>query len=630
MENSSFDHIIKSKLEGLETSSAPQWDKLLAKKKAMDDISSDEGFDSVIKSKLGDLTVSSTPQWEKLLAKKTAYDNISSDEGFDTFVKSKLENLTTSTVPQWDLLLAKKDALDLETSNNFDALVKDKLDSLSTSSVPQWDMLLNKKNTLDNRRLDREFDERVRDEVGAHSVAYNSSHWLMLKERLQGIYTRRKQLYFTKSFEFLILMLLFTGISNNYINLIDVSPVNNIAPAISDTPIASNENVRSQNNTKSVNQIDNTSESTIDKIEDRLVNSVDVTNSNNVNNIGVISTVSSGSKEVASLISDAEQNLASVERTIKERTSKTFYNSENSTGGSNIEPTPKITSEDIRTSDIFASNQEDSKEQLAILDELANISNQKSLLIDDSKSGDLNEGLGVSIIDPLANLHQNSKWLHIAASYDNNIINSPYHEKYNPNGPTDIQMFGYSISGLFSVERKALEFETGLTYSVYNKQMRLRDKWETELDLFVYKLNNINYDIISVPLRAKYHFVKTPDWSLFLSGGLSPEVIVSAGYDEADEFLRPKSTDLLGTSGNVASDYKLNQDFNVGVLEGGSFSNNFLLRANVGFGMQRNITPTLTAYFSGDYYHSLLNKDYGPSDDKINKFAISFGLKERF
>ena len=113
------------------------------------------------------------------------------------------------------------------------------------------------------------------------------------------------------------------------------------------------------------------------------------------------------------------------------------------------------------------------------------------------------------------------KFLHVAASFDNNQISTPFNEEYNPDGPGSVEMFGFTLSGLFSIRKGNLEYETGFGYSAYNKPLSFRRTWDNNIgEVFVYSLTNVGYDMFNVPLRAKYHFANTSDWSLYMTGGL--------------------------------------------------------------------------------------------------------------
>ena len=268
-----------------------------------------------------------------------------------------------------------------------------------------------------------------------------------------------------------------------------------------------------------------------------------------------------------------------------------------------------------------------------LIESINTIDSKSASLAWDHKEVQIGSDFGIK---PLHLVGTDGKWLHVNASFDNNQISTPFNENYNPEGPQSREMYGYTFTGLFSVQKNNFEYETGIGYSLLNKPVSIRELWDNNIgDVFIYSLTNISYDIFSIPLRAKYHFVRNQDWSLFVTGGVSSEFIASVGYDENNEELNINAPTPPGGPGPsnpeiTESPFRSASNFHNGFLEGGTFKDNFMLRAQIGAGMERSITPTISAYISGDFYTSLLKTTYGPTDDSINKFAITFGIKEKF
>ncbi len=63
------------------------------------------------------------------------------------------------------------------------------------------------------------------------------------------------------------------------------------------------------------------------------------------------------------------------------------------------------------------------------------------------------------------------------------------------------------------------------------------------------------------------------------------------------------------------------------MFQGGNINDNLFVRAQFGLGIERNITSSLSAYFSGEYHMNVINKYIGPNNDKINKFGFIVGVK---
>ncbi len=494
-------------------------------------------------------------------------------------------------------------------SNRFDDIIRQKLGDLNTSdSSPRWDLFLEKKKSVELKKADTSFDNSIRKSLSNYTVEYNSAHWVLLKNRLENIYRTRKQLYIIKSLEFLTLMTLLLSISNFYNTFTEFGGVDKNISTTSSMPIAEH------------NSTDQRLGAIADKGTEQQFEVNATSNQKSLNDLADSSNeiVDNNFSSKLSKYKESTSNLNTIQRT----NSVTAFDSNSFLDEVNVLQRKTIEKNTIKNQSSSANKSPlpltETLSSLAALDQAI----QRDASVIDISNGSL--GLEQKVIPPNAN------WLHIVASFDNNRITTPFKEIYNPKGPLQTEMFGYTISALVSFERNKLEFETGIGYSVYNKPMNYQEYWNSDSEAFLYKFTNINYDIVSVPLRTKYHFVKNADWSLFTTAGISPEVIISAGYDEQNDFLGRRPLGSSSSGGRESSLFRSLFDFNEGVLEGGSFADNFILRANLGIGMQRNITPTLSAYFSGDLYLPLLNKDYGPTDDTFSKYAFSFGLKERF
>ena len=500
-------------------------------------------------------------------------------------------------------------------NKSFDHIVKAKLENLTSDATPRWDLFKEKRSVHDAMRADTAFDNKIRRTVSEYTAPYNSGHWDLLKARLERIYGLRKALYSIKAYELLAVLLLFYSVGNNYdyifgTDLTASTASQPIAIADDKAYTAETYNTINTQTEESENKINNST------INNSTINNSVITSGSDQNTIKPVSTISAIDIQRSEIIKNNE--------------SSNFQNSVVSNEKSALSNSKKILNTIAENNDEKSDILSDASLQDAILN-IASIAAIKSTINTVATQVSLFEdNFGIK---PLNNVDSNSKWLQVAASFDNNQISTPFNENYNL-GPQSSEMFGYSLSGLFSVEKGNWEYETGLTYSVYNKPMAFRRHWDNNIgDVFIYSLTNVNYDILSTPLRVKYHFATTPDWSLYVTGGLSPEFIVNTGYDENDVPMNINVPTPVG--GNVKPElteipFRTESNFHQGLFEQGSFRDNFMLRAQIGAGMQRNITPTLSAFIAGDYYNSIINTTYGPTDDKINKFSITFGVKERF
>ncbi|MDA8692938.1 hypothetical protein N9L92_02670 [Saprospiraceae bacterium] len=495
-------------------------------------------------------------------------------------------------------------------SKSFDNIIKAKLENMSSDATPRWDLFKEKKSAHDAIRADKSFDNNIRRSISEYTVPYNASHWTVLKERLENIYRIRKAIYSIKVYELLAILLLFYGIGTNYDYIFSIKHAA--------TPVALN---TIDNNTPADN---NTTAQQI--VSDNALALEALSLEETASNQSINNTITS-----KKLLTDNALSQATYPVNNSNNRALTYNAQQNniSNGVSNQKTVNTITS--TESSNIL--NSISGKNSNVFIESITGVDHNFASITWDRKEVLFDSDFGIK---PLHSGGSDGKWLHVAASFDNNQISTPFNEVFNPNGPESKEMYGYTLSGLFSIQKNNFEYETGLGYSLYNKPVSLRSVWDNNIgDVFVYSLTNISYDILSIPLRVKYHFIRNQDWSLFVTGGVSSEFIVSAGYDENNEKLNINApTPQGGTNPTnpelTESPFRTDANFHNGLFEGGSFKENFMLRAQIGAGMERNITPTLSAYISGDFYTSILKTTYGPTDDSINKFALTFGIKERF
>lgn len=476
----------------------------------------------------------------------------------------------------------------------FDHIVKAKLENMTSDTAPRWDLFKEKKSVHDSVRADRAFDNNVRRSFEDYKVPYNTGHWELLKQRLDLVYRIRKSVSTIKVYEVFGMLLLFFFASNNYNSIFDIN--SNVS-----TPIAA------------VFENTNTEITTI-QLNDKV-------------------SVAIAQEEIvglqASRIHDLNKN-----QIVTTITSNNTYNTANNKPNNTVS-NPAIANQSIAVIEKEQVALNEAKEEIVtheLYQNLSPLSGINSTIDYDKGLFDLDEVFNA--IKPVKK-SPDGKFLHVAASFDNNKISTPFNEEYNPDGPGSAEMFGFTLSGLFSIRKGNLEYETGFGYSSYNKPLSFRRTWDNNIgDVFIYSLTNVGYDMFNVPLRVKYHFANTSDWSLYVTGGLVSDFIVNTGYDENNERLDinapipPGPTPMNQEITEIP--FRTEANFHDGLFQGGTLQQNYLLRGQIGAGMERHITPTLSAYIAGDYYHSLLNTTFGPTDDTINKFSISFGIKERF
>ena len=487
----------------------------------------------------------------------------------------------------------------------FDDIIKGKLSNLSTEDTPRWDLFLEKKKTYAQKRSDQQFDNSLRSKLGDYRVDYNPSHWALLKERLERIYALRKKLYLIKSFELVVILLLASSLGNYLDVLVPDNALTNPAPIVKvETPSERNENelfnLSSSNATTEEEVIDNTEIASTDDltaletsaVSDEVLlddRSAEIRNGGNINSYVAIEAPFNPQRNTNLVTDVSTENVDLLET---ESNNRSLYSA---------------------------------------LSELNRV--ESALSLGEREAPLIENDFGIKP----AKEYQDDRWLHLNVSFDNNLIFTAYDPEYNEFGPTFGEMFGFSAAAVYSIEKKSMEYEIGLGYSSFNKPWNFSNEFPQARRRYRYTLSNVHFDMVTIPLRANYHFVSNDDWSLYISGGLTPSVIVNSEYSEGEiEFIGLQPV-LPGTIippapelDELKAPFREDRDFTQGLFQGGSVSDNLMLHGSIGFGMQRNITLMTAVYFKGDLHYSLLDKVYGPTHiERINRFSFGFGLKRR-
>ncbi len=221
--------------------------------------------------------------------------------------------------------------------------------------------------------------------------------------------------------------------------------------------------------------------------------------------------------------------------------------------------------------------------------------------------------------------------LQFYSSFDNNLIYTPDDLAYNTNARTT-EMHGLSLGVLYSKKFAAFEYESGLIYSSFNKPWNFKLQYGNSFGWYSFVMTNIHYDIVSVPLNVKYHFVENSDWSLFIQSGITNEIIAQSSFDNVTNYLGGGSVPIGSepeSPDDMQSPFEEDRNFNTGLFQGGKLSDNYFMRAGLGAGLQRNINEDLSLYFSGMYHRSIVNTSLGPNSDRLDKLSFIFGLKIR-
>lgn len=494
--------------------------------------------------------------------------------------------------------------------NRFDDIVRSKLSDLKSDSKPKWNQFLEKKKAADQVENNLYFDKNIRNAISKHRVDYNADHWTLLKARINHLTAMKQKIKGLKSLELIAFVLLLFIAHSKF----------NHNPISFGEPMAEMANDLDNNNL-------NTSESTQNNSK-HIINTV--ASNEHISQFG-------NDKRISSLGSEKENsNLVKksmfADNAAEQDGRKVIKNTEGTNGILNGNETNKNSSQVFLP--IINENNTNSKTNFSdnnVLNALADIQTiERDKLILERNVPALYHDFGIKNSFGITPLQVSSSWLHVIASFDNNLIFTPDDLAYNTTA-RKTEMFGYTFGILYSRLIGKWELETGLTTSTYSKPWDFTQRYGNFSGWFEYRLTNIESNFVGVPLQAKYHFVQNQDWSIFGKTGLTGEFIVNSEYTSENNYLGggPITQGSEPEIENVVSPFEEDHNFSKGIFQGGNVKDNLFIRAQIGLGIERNISENLSVYFSGEYHMSLINKKLGPNNDKINKFGFNVGVKMR-
>ena len=173
-----------------------------------------------------------------------------------------------------------------------------------------------------------------------------------------------------------------------------------------------------------------------------------------------------------------------------------------------------------------------------------------------------------------------------------------------------------------------LEIETGLIYAAKSYAPNIDDAYERGSGINLRQFKKIDLQTVRIPvnLLINYAVLGKGKLHLYIKTGAAMNAILRAQYDIVD-----KPQDNNRSLKNIAASSRLAQiEYNKGLLGGDTFKENRFYTANFGFGTEYYISPKWSAFFEPSYNHYISSNRIGPTQDVINSWAISFGVKASF
>lgn len=168
--------------------------------------------------------------------------------------------------------------------------------------------------------------------------------------------------------------------------------------------------------------------------------------------------------------------------------------------------------------------------------------------------------------------------------------------------------------------------ESGLVYSRKSyqpkKNIEIYDGSVTN-GYYASYADQVNADVITIPVRATRRIAKIGKSTILAIAGVTANIAVVKEY-------RYKSTFYPGLSpqqspGGTQAKPSLKKQ-GKGLLENGSFDDNFYATADAGIRVEHPINHKLVAYLEPSVQTAITNKGIGPSNSKINSIGFRAGV----
>ncbi|GEM_PF-4055657 len=556
---------------------------------------SQELFDKAIKKSLENLDIAFNAdhwqQMEMLLHNLPIGDEGAIDAHFDAMIKDKINHTDTSVnYSAWagiEAGLLKAEAVDIE----FDAAIADKIITPTAFAVPNWDNVADALDVAD--AADADFDKEIYTSLQNLQASPPPNYWQRLVNRLNTDFALREKLYRYKLIEATLMILLL-------LNFYQYLPTNHVFVPSSAKQYQYPVEENIEQPTAPVNQ------EVLDKADDRPTKVTPKTN--NVNSTPKLPLIA---KNIVENKERQNSQLVSQAVASSEKIHRNYF------GSTPISILPIV------------------MEQRSGLSISVSEMNQHLTLYTET---------GNSIINTVPSLRPNfveSQYITPLGCKDCQYTKIPARLRlglvanlastnaYVSGGDIlDINAFsekgfGYGIGGSLGFKYGKWEIETGLMYAAKQYDPNIVDTPKPNAKRTHFQTIYLQTLHIPVNLRYNYAVLGKGKWHLYAQTGAALNVVLRAEYDlaEVSSISRSKVNDVTTS--------RINQiDFNTGLLGGDGFKNNRFLSISMGAGVERYISPRWSVFVQPDFNLHFSGNSIGPTQDRINTLAISFGARK--
>ncbi|MBT8218495.1 MAG: outer membrane beta-barrel protein [Bacteroidia bacterium] len=210
---------------------------------------------------------------------------------------------------------------------------------------------------------------------------------------------------------------------------------------------------------------------------------------------------------------------------------------------------------------------------------------------------------------------------------DYNQIVTPFDPIYALDG-TKQWNFGYGGGLSVSMQFKSWELEMGAIYASNQYQPReILEIYSGSINsgYVASTLKDIELNIVKVPLNFRFNVNLKNKWKIYALSGATMNMVIQSSYITDDVFIGTRS--FATPSAPVRSSDLSLKDFSGGILEGGSFSDNSFLTANLGLGVERTLNNKWSLFAQPTYQRQIFSNGIGPNQDRFNSLSLFFGTR---
>jgi len=229
--------------------------------------------------------------------------------------------------------------------------------------------------------------------------------------------------------------------------------------------------------------------------------------------------------------------------------------------------------------------------------------------------------------------------LHAVIGNNNHLISTPQ-DTFVFELPYERSSKNLNFDLRISKEFNQVELMTGIAYQKMNYGSRVVETdVEYNGELGDYSISNIRYDIISIPLAARWNYNINDNFSFFADLGVSGNILAHSEYiREHNPYGSgipdvPKPQPTVGTEEEFASIENSSlelKNFQEGFLineNGASLKESIYGTLDTGLGLKYTFNNRFETYARGSVNQALGQFQVGPNHDSFTTFGLQLGLK---